>query len=79
MIRLLLGKTMVAAFISAPGASRSSRTSAIAKSNASAQSRHLSTASKLWRSEGEATRKSVFGTVFANLTDRPPPVKLFPT
>ena len=78
MIRLLLGNTIVAAFMSAPGASRSSRTSAMDTLNASAQSRHFSTASKLWRSEGDAISTSVRSCVPAIFTARPAPVKLLP-
>lgn len=79
MMRLPFRKRMVAEDISAPGASRSSSTSLMATLKASAQSRHLSTASKLCRSDGLAIRRSVFGRSSARETARPAPVNDLPT
>ena len=79
MMREPFSKMMVEDFISAPGASRSTISSAIfTVRNASTWARHFSTASRDWRSEGEAMRKSCFGCMSQSATARIAPVKLLP-
>ena len=79
MMRLPFLKTMVALFISAPGSSRSTTSSAILTVlNASTWARHFSTASSDWRSDGDAIRKSRFGERSQSATARMAPVKLLP-
>ena len=79
MMRLPFSKMMVDDFISAPGASRSTISSAIfTVLKASTWARHFSTASSDWRSEGDAIRKSCFGLRSHFATARIAPVKLLP-
>ena len=79
MMRLPFSNTTVALFISAPGASRSTISSATLHVwNASMCCLHFSTASSDWRSDGDAIRKSRRGVRSQSATARMAPVKLLP-